>query len=120
MATGRADNSNAAGVQEAAERDLFDTEHFARQTMGDRALAREVLGLFTTQLDDFDSKIHAADEAERRALAHTLKGAASGVGAFAIARCVGRLERQPGSGQALEQLADAITRTRAFLAAWRG
>ncbi len=56
-------------------------------THGDRALAREVLALFDSQAERQLAAIALAGSAKARAeAAHTLKGAARGVGAFAVAR----------------------------------
>lgn len=61
--------------------------HLDRMTHGDRALAREVLRLFDSQAERQLATLASADNAKARAeAAHALKGAARGVGAFAVAR----------------------------------
>ena len=61
--------------------------HLDRMTHGDRALAREVLRLFDFQAERLLAALALADNAKARVeAAHTLKGAARGVGAFAVAR----------------------------------
>jgi HPt (histidine-containing phosphotransfer) domain-containing protein len=65
----------------------FDRAHLDRMTQGDLLLAREVLRLFDSQAERQLEAMASADNAKARAeAAHTLKGAARGVGAFAVAR----------------------------------
>lgn len=65
----------------------FDRAHLERVTQGDHLLAREVLRLFDSQAERQLAAMASADNAKARAeAAHTLKGAARGVGAFAVAR----------------------------------
>ena len=65
----------------------FDRAHLERMTQGDPLLAREVLRLFDSQAERQLEVMASADNAKVRAeAAHTLKGAARGVGAFAVAR----------------------------------
>ena len=71
----------------------IDMEHLLHYTMGDRALAREVLGLFCTQGRIYLEQLDAALEPdERKAAAHTLKGSARGVGAHEVAARAEALE----------------------------
>ena len=60
-----------------------DLVHLSSQTMGDRNLEREVLALFqshaTSQIREF---LAAGSKANRKAIAHSIKGAASGIGAW--------------------------------------
>jgi HPt (histidine-containing phosphotransfer) domain-containing protein len=64
----------------------IDLVHLARQTLGDRALEREILDLFTTQVRAVLARLEAAAVAEARLdLAHTLKGSARAVGAWKVA-----------------------------------
>jgi HPt (histidine-containing phosphotransfer) domain-containing protein len=65
----------------------IDREHLRRQTMNDEALAHELMGLFMTQsakLLDLIAREGAVSR--RRDAAHTLKGAAVAIGAFAVAQ----------------------------------
>lgn len=65
---------------------LIDRAHLTAQTFGDADLAREVLGLFVEQCRRLTPMILAEGPAAERAdLAHTLKGAALGVGAARVA-----------------------------------
>lgn len=70
-----------------ADSSPFDRAHLERATHGDRALAREVLRLFDFQSERQLAAMASATDAKGRAeAAHALKGAARGVGAFAVAR----------------------------------
>lgn len=64
----------------------IDLVHLARQTLGDRALEREVLELFVVQARSVLARLEAAKEERARLdLAHTLKGSARSVGAWRVA-----------------------------------
>src|SRR6185437_9664459 len=66
----------------------IDLEHLARYTGGERALNEEVLRLFDDQVTAMVAELHgllASRDAKRwREVAHTIKGAARGVGAFSM------------------------------------
>lgn len=68
-----------------------DLDHLNRYTGGDRALNEQILRMFEEQCDSTFTKLEAlakengAGSKAWRELAHTLKGAARGVGAFALA-----------------------------------
>ncbi|MBA3446395.1 MAG: Hpt domain-containing protein [Pseudaminobacter sp.] len=94
-----------------------DLGHLARQTMGDRALEQEVLALFVQQAQSVRDRIVAASAGERLRLAHSLKGSARGIGAFAIADCASEIEQAPDNRQALKRLARLIDEVRDFIAA---
>ncbi len=68
----------------------IDLEHLARYTGGDRALNAEILRLFDGQVTEMVGQLHAilaARDLKRwKEVTHTIKGAARGVGAFAMAR----------------------------------
>jgi HPt (histidine-containing phosphotransfer) domain-containing protein len=87
-------------------------------TDGDRALAREVLRLFEAQAERQLAAIEAAGDAKARVqAAHTLKGAARGVGAFAVAAAAEEIEAADmGSGTAaLARLRARVAEARAAL-----
>ena len=94
-----------------------DLVHLARQTLGDRNVEQEVLGMFMQQLATVHERIVRADDGERRMLAHALKGSARGIGAFAVADCAGDIEETPGSTALLARLATLIDEVRDFVAA---
>jgi HPt (histidine-containing phosphotransfer) domain-containing protein len=63
-----------------------DLVHLARQTLGDRALEREVLGLFQVQARAIFAQLQSVTQPKARLdLAHTLKGSARAVGAWKVA-----------------------------------
>jgi HPt (histidine-containing phosphotransfer) domain-containing protein len=94
-----------------------DLAHLSRQTLGDRALEQEVLQLFVHQAVSTRDQIAQASTAERLCLAHTLKGSARGIGAFAIADCVAEIESQPEDKHLIKRLASLIDEVRDFIAA---
>lgn len=65
-----------------------DLAHLARYTGGDEGLNAEVLRLFDEQASDLVTRLQsilaARDAKSWRHVAHTLKGAARGIGAFAL------------------------------------
>jgi HPt (histidine-containing phosphotransfer) domain-containing protein len=64
----------------------IDLVHLARQTLGDRALECEVLRMFEKQVAIYFVRVSAATDPHEITLGlHTLKGAAQGVGAVALA-----------------------------------
>lgn len=80
----------------------IDLAHLAAQTMGDAALRNEVLRLFVRQAADCVHRIRSAEDvAARSAAAHTLVGAARGVGAFSVAYIANEiaLARAPVTGR---------------------
>lgn len=104
--------------QEKARGGPLDREHLTRMTLGDLALEREVLALFDRQSELLLERIRAG-RVDAGAAAHTLKGSALGIGAFAVARAAAAVEGAGASGRArpVEQLAAAIAEARAAIAA---
>jgi HPt (histidine-containing phosphotransfer) domain-containing protein len=70
----------------------IDVEHLARMTLGDRALEREVLALFVRQAEMLRTRMETAATDVIGAAAHTLKGSATGIGAWPIARAAAGVE----------------------------
>jgi len=66
-----------------------DLDHLARYTGGDRALNAEVLQLFVGQagtlMDQLQTVLDTRDAKTWRHITHSIKGAARGIGAFALA-----------------------------------
>jgi HPt (histidine-containing phosphotransfer) domain-containing protein len=94
-----------------------DLVHLARQTMGDRALEQEVLGLFVQQALNVRDQIAGASLDERLQLLHGLKGSARGVGAFAIGDWAAEVELAPDDRQLIARLGRLIDDLRGFVAA---
>lgn len=81
----------------------IDLAHFEEATFGDRALQREILGLFETQAAKLLETIRTQGGQARSEAAHALKGAARGIGAFAVAAEAEKIEQ--GDGDAVDRLA---------------
>jgi HPt (histidine-containing phosphotransfer) domain-containing protein len=75
----------------------IDADHLSRMTLGERALEREVLTLFAQQSAELLARLEQLP-GEGAALAHTLKGSARGVGAFAVAQAADSLEQRLRQG----------------------
>ncbi len=69
----------------------IDIDHLRRMTLGDAALEREVLTMFSAQASRLTQAL-AALPADAPALAHTLKGSARAIGAFAVGDAAAHLE----------------------------
>ena len=93
----------------------IDIEHLQRMTLGDASLEREVLAMFSAQAVSLIGSL-AALPADTGALAHTLKGSARAIGAFAVADAASDLEaalQQGGNAsQVLTGLKVAIAQAR--------
>ncbi|HTC83432.1 MAG TPA: Hpt domain-containing protein [Rhizomicrobium sp.] len=74
----------------------IDMSHLARYTGGDRTLNTEILKLFNGQLNDMVGQlltvVQQRDVRKWREVTHTLKGAARGVGAFAVGEAAAAAE----------------------------
>ena len=72
----------------------IDLAYLARFTLNDRSLEAEVLELFVTHTPIYLNSLRDAVSAKAwHDAAHTLKGAARGVGAWRVARCAEAAER---------------------------
>ncbi len=100
----------------------IDLVHLSRMTLGDRALEREVLVLFERQIGFLIERIECADAPVAAAAAHTLKGSARGIGAFALAQAAAQVEDAATAGDAsgrasgVVSLRSAIRATRTEIA----
>jgi HPt (histidine-containing phosphotransfer) domain-containing protein len=98
----------------------IDIAHLRRMTLGDAALEREVLTMFSAQAARL-AKALAAMPTDAPALAHTLKGSARAVGAFVVADAAAHLETLIRSGsdpaEALGELDDAVAKACAAIEA---
>lgn len=96
----------------------IDLDHLRRMTLGDAGLEQEVLAMFSAQSARIIGEL-AGLPAEGAMHAHTLKGSARAIGAFAVADAAARLEAVFSSGsdpsQALAELGAAIANTRAAI-----
>lgn len=87
-----------AELSVARNKSVIDEAHLGRMTLGDRSLEREVLEIFARQTVLMLERIVAADPARAAAAAHTLKGSASGIGAWRVARAAEKLELAASAG----------------------
>ena len=112
-----ADHYSHAGesVQLAKHRPL-DLAFLSKQTMGDRALETEVLGMFAKQLAAARQTLSNANGLERKQLAHALKGTGRGVGAFALADVAAKMELDPFNRALLIQMERCIIDAFDFIA----
>jgi HPt (histidine-containing phosphotransfer) domain-containing protein len=98
----------------------IDFDHLQRMTLGDAAIEQEVLTMFLAQSATLVHTL-AAIPADANALAHTLKGSARAIGAFAVADAAERLEMVLAGGSdstaALVRLGDAVAEARAAIEA---
>ncbi len=88
-----------------------DLTHLARYTGGDSELNSEILKVFETQASDLVAQLQeiltSGDAKTWHAIHHSLKGAARGIGAFALADAAAAAETLDpcaNSGQALAAL----------------
>lgn len=100
----------------------IDRDHLARMTLHEAALEREVLVLFDHQAEEISERLRlvaAGDPADAAGIAHRIKGAARGIGAFEVAAAAETLERASGAAQivdAVNELCAAIALTRLEIA----
>lgn len=116
----RADSAAPAPQSDSAPVDLA---HLRRYTMGDRSLELEILGLFVDQLPITIGALKSAAGQKQWAMAaHTLKGSARAVGAWSLGTIAERAERlgplpsEPERGHIIEQLEEAASAARAYIA----
>lgn len=94
----------AAPLSDVPTRTLrpVDLVHLAKQCLGDEALEREVLRLFDTTLRDYYARLKMAGSFDDLTLVlHSIKGAAGGVGAWAVADLAKAMEQEIRSGRPL-------------------
>jgi HPt (histidine-containing phosphotransfer) domain-containing protein len=103
-----------------------DLDHLARYTGGDKTLNAEILRLFDGQITDMVSQLQSIieqrDLKKWRQVTHTIKGAARGVGAFAMGQAAADAEpvdpatHPDKAGAALESLKVSGQAVQAFIA----
>lgn len=106
---------------------VIDLEHLAKYTGGEKPLNEEILRLFDTQIASMVAELNgliAGQDARRwREIAHTIKGAARGVGAFEMGEAAAKAEPvNPADGAqaqaALQKLEREAETVRAFIATY--
>lgn len=121
--------TSAAAAQQSAELASparsarpIDLVHLAKQCLGDENLELEILRLFDTTVATYFSRLQQAEMFDDLAInLHSIKGAASGVGAWTIADLAKGCETdlQAGRPLSMEQVSDlgvAIEEVRGFIA----
>ena len=101
----------------------IDNAHLERMTLGDIALEREVLAMFSAQAVGLVARLAALPSngrsSEGPALAHMLKGSARGIGAFRVADAAEALEAAIRNGgdpsEAMAGLKDTTAEARAAI-----
>ncbi|WDR05391.1 Hpt domain-containing protein [Devosia rhodophyticola] len=99
----------------------IDRVHLAKQCLGDANLEIEILRMFDLTIQTYMDRLRQAEDPEEIAkVLHTLKGAAAGVGAVAIATLArqGEQEMQAGRNVESEAIADigmAVEEVRAYI-----
>ena len=106
-----------------ARRDVSGAVDFSvmdRMTAADDAIAEEVLGLFTEQAAMWSAMLDARTEGWRDAV-HTIRGAAAGIGANALAEVCASAEAadKDVAPARLDRVRDALDIALADVAAWR-
>jgi HPt (histidine-containing phosphotransfer) domain-containing protein len=95
----------------------IDMAHLERMTLGDASLQHEVLAMFSAQTAELMGWLVDLPD-NSSALAHTLKGSASAIGAFGVADAAANLEVAIGNGVSAKALADlnrAVVEVRAAI-----
>lgn len=108
--------TTAPASQRASDVTPIDRAHLKEMTLGDDALAREVLALFDRQAATMIDRMRAADAESRAAMAHALKGSARGIGAWQVAIAAECFDYGAGDSAALTALAAAVAQARAEIA----
>ena len=106
-----------------ARRDLTGAVDFTvldRTTGGDDAVSDEILGLFVQQAEMWSPMLDVREEGWRDAV-HTIRGAASGIGALALASACAEAEAADKAiaPARLDDVKDALTQALSDVAAWR-
>ncbi len=99
----------------------LDLDHLAQYTLGNRDLEAELLGLFRAQAQLYlDRLSDATNDKEWRDAAHSLKGSARGLGAFALGDIAEEAERLTGfdvsvRSNIIERLRAAVGKVNLFI-----
>ncbi|MCC6779341.1 MAG: Hpt domain-containing protein [Hyphomicrobiales bacterium] len=103
-----------ANLQPGGGSSAIDLPHLRRMTLGERSLEAEVLALFNRQAGMLLARMRSGPPAAVAACAHTLKGAALGVGAWCVADACRAVEASAADEIAfsVERLAVAIDEAR--------
>lgn len=91
----------------------IDLDHLNRYVFGDQALLNEILGIFKEQAAAISDRMQPSmDDDAWRLAAHTLKGAARGVGAWSLGAAAERAEKSFGEEERVRMLAEIVREAR--------
>ncbi|TGY87242.1 Hpt domain-containing protein [Marinicauda algicola] len=91
---------------------VLDLDHLARYTAADEALEAELFALFTSQTENCLARMMETGDGEAfKAAVHTLKGAARGIGAFALGEACAQAEARPLEPEAIGHIRDCARET---------
>ena len=93
----------------------IDFAHLQRQTMGDKDLEAEILSLFAREARQLVDRLAHEPASARPGIAHRLKGAARGVGAFRVAAAAEALEALPDESATMSALLRSVTEAADFI-----
>lgn len=96
----------------------IDLVHLSKYTLGNRSLENEILALFRSQADVYLARLDTAgDDKEWKNAAHSLKGSARGLGAWALATLAEEAEKTALAARTdiMAQIRDAIAAVNAFI-----
>jgi HPt (histidine-containing phosphotransfer) domain-containing protein len=97
----------------------FDRAHFDAMTGGDRALQREVIGLFRDQAGAWEQALQ--DDRLARDTIHTIKGSARGLGLWALAAACEAAEAADATAPAARvKIIGALQRALSALSEYEG
>ena len=105
----------------------IDLDHLARYTGGEKDLNAEILRLFDSQITsmvaELNGLLQTPDGKRWREIAHTIKGAARGVGAFGMGEAAAKAEpvdpaNQPDAKAAIAKLESEAETVRAFISSY--
>ncbi len=102
---------------------VLDRAHLARYSGGDAALEAELFGLLDGQIEACLARMSQAEPGDAQAwrdAAHTLKGAARGVGAMQLGEACAAAETRPHDADALQAVNTAASAARDAMKAARG
>ncbi|HXC57585.1 MAG TPA: Hpt domain-containing protein [Rhizomicrobium sp.] len=95
---------------------VIDLDHLARYTGGDKAINAEVMRLFDSQANELVARLQsildARDAKSWKEVTHTLKGAARGIGAFAMGDAAAHCEPLDLADRAAAGAAISLLKTR--------
>ena len=110
----QAADAPVTGTASPGSRRPIDLVHLSKYTLGNRSLENELLGLFRNQADVYLARLDdALDDKEWKNAAHSLKGSARGLGAWALGDLAEEAEQLPADADR----SDVMARMRTAIAA---